>query len=79
MWSVFEANLSFDHDGLMNGVSIQEVDRVETEGYDGWLLERKVKVPGGLDTEGELGDSGCFGVRTVEIGSDCIWKLHGGV
>ena len=29
--------------------------------------------------EEELGDSCCFGTRTVRVGRDCIWKLHGGV
>jgi hypothetical protein len=29
--------------------------------------------------EGELGDSCCFGTRTVDVGLDCVWKLHGGV
>jgi hypothetical protein len=29
--------------------------------------------------EGELGDSCCFGTRTVDMGLDCVWKLHGGV
>lgn len=47
--------------------------------YDDWLLEKRVKVRGGLGDEEELGDSCCFGIRTVETGMDCIWKLHGGV
>jgi starvation-inducible outer membrane lipoprotein len=49
-------------------------------GYDDWLLERKVKPPRIDDWEdGGLGDSCCFGTRTVEIGMDCVWELHGGV
>jgi hypothetical protein len=43
---------------------------------DAWRRERKVRF---YDDEGELGDSCCFGTRTVETGLDCVWKLHGGV
>lgn len=52
------------------------------EGYDHWLLERKVRLPRRDDWhEGELGDSCCFGTRTVEssMARDCIWKIHGAI
>lgn len=48
--------------------------------YDDWLIERKVKVcADAWEMEEDLGDSCCFGTRTVEVGLNCIWKLHGGV
>jgi hypothetical protein len=45
---------------------------------DDWIVERKVKIHT-WDDDGELGDSCCFGTRTVQFGKDCVWKLHGGV
>jgi hypothetical protein len=72
--NVFEANLSFES-GYENDVVIKDVtNEVEKEE---WQAERKVKVH--WDDKGELGDSCCFGTRTVEVGLDCVWKLHGGV
>jgi len=57
-----------------------EDERHDDESYDDWLLQRKVKTPRGDEwDDGDLGDSYCFGTRTVEIGKDCVWKLHGGV
>lgn len=44
-----------------------------------WKMERRVKIQTMEYAEGELGDSCCFGTRTVEVGLDCVWKLHGGV
>jgi hypothetical protein len=74
MLNVFEANLSFES-GYENDVVIKDVtNEVEKEE---WQAERKVKVH--WDDKGELGDSCCFGTRTVEVGFDCVWKLHGGV
>jgi hypothetical protein len=74
MLNVFEANLSFES-GYENDVVIKDVtNEVEKEE---WQAERKVKV--NWDDKGELGDSCCFGTRTVEVGLDCVWKLHGGV
>jgi len=66
-------------------------------GYDSWLLERRVKVSPSAhddndnwmnllgDSEGDVGDSCCFGTRTVQVGAavaaasaaDCVWKMHG--
>lgn len=47
---------------------------------DDWTRERKVRIRRDeWDEEAELGDSCCFGVRTVQTGRDCVWKLHGGV
>jgi hypothetical protein len=46
--------------------------------HDDWIVQRKVKIHT-WDDEGELGDSCCFGTRTVQFGKDCVWKLHGGV
>ena len=49
-------------------------------GYDAWLVEKKVRVKHVPWEDGtDVGDSCCFGTRTVEVGRDCIWKLHGGV
>ncbi|KAH9878988.1 hypothetical protein J1614_002423 [Plenodomus biglobosus] len=64
----------------MTKASKQKQDN-DDEVYDDWLLERKVKTRQYDDDwdEGDLGDSCCFGTRTVEIGMDCVWKLHGGV
>ena len=75
MLSVFEANLSFEQDNA--GL----VDKKQDLGSsDDWRLQRKVKVSKAFAfDEEELGDSCCFGTRTVEYGMDCIWKLHGGV
>lgn len=48
--------------------------------YDDWLMEKKVKVKDTSWNEGlDVGDSCCFGTRTVEVGKDCVWKLHGTV
>jgi hypothetical protein len=81
MLSVFEASLSFEEHG--SGVDITEkveLEHHEDESYDDWLLQRKVKTPRRDDwDEEDLGDSCCFGTRTVETGLDCVWKLHGGV
>lgn len=58
--------------------------RLEHGRGDEWIFERKVKTQGQGDdagsiwNEGELGDSCCFGVRTVEVGLDGVWTLHGG-
>jgi len=49
-------------------------------GFNNWLLEKKVRVQGNLwDGEEDLGDSCCFGTRSMEIGLDYVWKLHEGV
>jgi hypothetical protein len=81
MLSVFEASLSFEEHG--SGVDITEkveLEHHEDESYDDWLLQRKVKTSRRDDwDEEDLGDSCCFGTRTVETGLDCVWKLHGGV
>jgi hypothetical protein len=50
-------------------------------GRDGWCTEQKTRI---LEEErwgevGELGDSCCFGTRTVQTGLDYVWMLHGGV
>lgn len=66
MLSAFEASLSFESES-----SIEDI----------WQFEPKIKVHTWNDEEGELGDSCCFGTRTVEtvdFGFDCVWKLHGG-
>jgi hypothetical protein len=79
MWRGFEANLSFEMEMKMTTTG-EELNG--ESGMDG-VGERRVGVRDGImnDTfiEGELGDSGCFGIRTVRMGEDCIWKLHGGV
>ena len=46
--------------------------------YDSWLLEKKVRVRT-YWAEEDVGDSCCFGTRTVDMGMDCIWKLPGGI
>lgn len=46
--------------------------------YDNWLLEKKVKIRNDLGEE-DVGDSCCFGTRTVDMGMDCIRILHGGI
>jgi hypothetical protein len=56
-----------------DGGKMEEVPNTE------WLSTRKVKVHSAEYYEGELGDSCCFGTTTVEVGLDCVWKLHGGV
>lgn len=54
-------------------------------GYDEWLIEKKVKIKEDailsqdLDGYSDVGDSCCFGTRTVQTGRDCAWKLHGGI
>jgi len=58
----------------------REVEEKISTGYDDWLLERKVRVPRDpVYGDGEVGDSCCFGTRMVDVGRDCVWKLHGGV
>ena len=80
MLSVFEESLNFERRHLIP-LHTQEADNCKDgAGYDGWLLERKVKIPKRFEwDEGELGDSCCFGVRTVEIGMDGVRNLHGGI
>ena len=56
---------------------LDDIDKHPQE-YDNWLLEKKVKVRNTW-TEEDVGDSCCFGTRTVDMGMDCIWKLHGGI
>lgn len=60
--------------GLGLGLGVEAVDATRSED---WRTERRVKIYD--DGEGELGDSCCFGTRTVDMGFDCVWKLHGGV
>lgn len=74
MSSSFAASLTFEGNEERNNSD-------EPGEPDDWLLERKVKIFPGDDwsIEDDVGDSCCFGTRTVEIGSDCIWRLHGGV
>ena len=57
--------------------------------YDDWAAEnraaneyRKRAVEWDGIEEEDIGDSCCFGTRTVrtaDIGSDCVWRLHGGI
>jgi hypothetical protein len=45
-----------------------------------WEGERKVRVQTReWYDDGEVGNSCCFGTRTVDVGMDCVWELHGGV
>jgi hypothetical protein len=67
-------SLSFESGYENDAVKKDGTNEVEKEE---WQAEPKVKVH--WDDEGELGDSCCFGTRTVEVGLDCVWKLHGGV
>jgi hypothetical protein len=80
MLSVFGASLSFEE---MDRVCEEESNEGEGKrGCDDWLLQRKIKLPQRDEwDEGELGDSCCFGTRTIEssIDMDCVWKLHGGI
>jgi hypothetical protein len=79
MSNVFVANSSFEPEDMASLVA-EEPKRIEdSRKYDDWLLARKVRLPQSSWEEGELGDSCCFGTRTVEVGMDCVWKLHGGV
>jgi hypothetical protein len=80
MSSVFVASLNFEEASKSDTTDHIVDEQNGDESYDDWLLQRKVKTPRGDEwDEGELGDSCCFGTRTVEIGMDCVWKLHGGV
>lgn len=80
MWSVFEEILNFDPGKQIPLLVSKTDDLVECGRRDDWLLARTIKTPA-LDIwdEGELGDSCCFGVRTVESSTDSVWKMHGGV
>lgn len=80
MWSVFAESLNFRLDTLMTPGREQTATKHDERVYDSSLLGRKAKTAQ-LDewNEGELGDSCCFGTRTVQSGNECIWKLHGGV
>jgi hypothetical protein len=45
-------------------------------------LEEDVQPTPRRSWEDDVGDSCCFGtrtVRTMEIGMDCVWRIHGGV
>jgi len=79
MLSGFGASLSFESE-FEEDQDEKNLGHTEDMGgleSDDWHKERKVKVQ--WDDEGELGDSCCFGTRTVEMGLDCVWKMHGGV
>ena len=58
--------------------SFQDDSSTRPQEYDTWLLEKRVKFRSDWGDE-DVGDSCCFGTRTVDMGVDCIWKLHGGV
>lgn len=58
--------------------SFQDDSSTRPQEYDTWLLEKRVKFRSDWGEE-DVGDSCCFGTRTVDMGMDCIWKLHGGV
>jgi hypothetical protein len=81
-WSDFEANLSFELDSSNDDTNTKEDDCDRNEhGSDSWRTEQKIRIleEERWDEAGELGDSCCFGTRTVETGFDYAWKLHGGV
>lgn len=47
-------------------------------GRESWLLEKKVKISRRDEwLDGDLGDSCCFGTRTIQRGSETPWKLYG--
>lgn len=47
--------------------------------YDTWLLGRKVRAPWPINIEEDVGDSCCFGTRTVDVGTAWIWDERGGM
>jgi len=71
MLSGFVASLSFELGCDVGDVEEKVVATEESEG--------KVREEVQWYDEGELGDSCCFGTRTVDMGLDCVWKLHGGI
>ena len=78
MLSGFGASLSFESEFEdQDDMNLGDLKNRRGLEDDDWHKERKVKVQ--WAEEGELGDSCCFGTRTVELGLDCVWKLHGGV
>jgi hypothetical protein len=80
MLSDFGASLSFDDDyDTMDGTNMD--NDMDAHGSLIALPEGNVNVQKreGWVEKGELGDSCCFGTRTVDIGLDCVWKLHGGI
>lgn len=83
MWSAFGASLSselgFEDRGREEVSGLGDGGKMEDVPNNDWLSTRKVKVHNMEYDEGELGDSCCFGTRTVEAGLGCVWKLHGGV
>lgn len=68
-----------------------------TEGGEDWVVssegeetrvfeEKAVETAVVAEWELDVGDSCCFGTRTVssvdvipDVARDCLWKLHGGV
>lgn len=78
MSSVFEAILSFEPDIASQKEAVRAEQLPPEIRYDAWLKERKVSVPVGDEwIEGELGDSCCFGTRTVQFGRECPWTITG--
>jgi hypothetical protein len=79
MLSVFEEILSFEPEKTMNYKEAVRAEQLPPEiRYDAWLRERKVTVPMGDEwIEGELGDSCCFGTRTVQSGRENPWSITG--
>jgi hypothetical protein len=78
MSSSFEASLSFESGFDETVHDAEREEDMSRKTNDDWTGERKVKIQT-WDDEGELDDSCCFGTPTVNVGADCIWKLHGGV
>jgi len=79
MSDVFAANSSFESEDMTSLVAQEPKMIQDSRKNDDWLLARKVRLPQRDREEEEVGDSCCFGTRTVEVGMDCVWKLHGGV
>lgn len=75
----FGGSLSFESDYNIADGGVDGKGAVHEGEREGWSKERKVKIRIFEGEEGELGDSCCFGTRTVQGGRDCAWKLHGGV
>jgi hypothetical protein len=79
--SGFGASLSFDMKEVEKiGMGMRVLGGVN--GMDG-VDERKLGIRphfvSDSDIGGDFGDGCCFGTKTVQVGMDCVWKLHGGV
>jgi hypothetical protein len=82
MSSDFGASSSFESESSIDDISEREVEGDwNNQRRTDWHMQRKIKTlkKEQWDEVSDLGDSCCFGTRTLEMGQHCVWKLPGGI